>query len=95
MTLVEDCMAGLTLEVLGEQTSRLFGEVRRLDGKLDGVQADLTALRDDVAEVTDELPVTSGIVLRLKAREVATVGLKALYDRLARRVATLEDREPR
>jgi predicted nuclease with TOPRIM domain len=94
-------MAEVTLEFLGEQMSRLFGEVRRLDGKLDRLQADVgrlqadvTVLRDDVAEVRDELLVTSGIVLRLEAREVETAGLKALYDRLARRVAKLEGGEP-
>jgi hypothetical protein len=37
--------------------------------------------------------VTGGIVLRLEAREVETAGLKALYDRLAGRVAKLEGRE--
>ena len=57
--------------------------MRRIEARLDGVAGELGAVKD-------ELMVVSGIVLRLKGREVEAVGLKALYHRLERRIAALE-----
>ena len=52
---VEVRIAEVTLEFLGEQMGRLFGEVRRPDGKLAPLPADVTTLRDHLAEARDEL----------------------------------------
>jgi chromosome segregation ATPase len=75
-------MAEVTLEFLGEQMQRLFGELRRMDGKLDGIKDDITVLK--------------GAFMRLDAeregRELSAAGLLAGQRRLADRLAAVEDR---
>lgn len=78
-----------------EPENHILALLRRMDAKLDTVVTRLDRVEASLAEVKDELLVTNGIVLRLEAREVEAVGLKALYDRLARRVAKLEEAAPR
>lgn len=78
-----------------EPENHTLALLRRMDAKLDTVVARLDRVEASLAEVKDELLVTNGIVLRLEAREIETVGLKALYDRLARRVTKLEEAAPR
>lgn len=78
-----------------EPENHTLALLRRMDTKLDTVVARLDRVEASLAEVKDELLVTNGIVLRLEAREVEAVGLKALYDRLARRIAKLEEVAPR
>lgn len=83
---------------MSEPENHTLALLRRIDAKLDARFDSLAARLDRVeaslAEVKDELLVTNGIVLRLEAREVEAVGLKALYDRLARRVTKLEEAAP-
>jgi hypothetical protein len=75
-------MAEVTLELLGEQMQRLFGELRRMDGKLDGIKDGITVL--------------TGAFMRLDAeregRELSAAGLLAGQRRLADRLAAVEDR---
>lgn len=78
-----------------EPENHTLALLRRMDTKLDTVVARLDRVEASLAEVKDELLVTNGIVLRLEAREVEAVGLKALYDCLARRIAKLEEVAPR
>ena len=69
--------------MIGRIVAETRGAIRRVEAKLDGVAAEL-------GHVNNKLMVVSGIVLRLEGREVETVGLKALYHRLARWLAALE-----
>jgi hypothetical protein len=75
-------MAEVTLELLGEQMQRLFGELRRMDGKLDGIKDGITVL--------------TGAFMRLDAeregRELSAAGLLAGQRRLADRLAAVEAR---
>ena len=80
---------------MSELENHTLAFLHRMDAKLDALAARLDRIEAGLAEVKDELLVTNGIVLRLEAREVETVGLKALYDRLTRRVAKLEEAAPR
>lgn len=80
---------------MSESENHMLVLLRRMDAKLDALAARLDRVEAGLAEVKDELLVTNGIVLRLEAREVEAVGLKALYDRLARRMAKLEEVAPR
>jgi hypothetical protein len=45
-------MAEVTLEFLGEEMERLFGELRRMDGKLDGIRNGIAALAGASAATT-------------------------------------------
>ena len=76
-------MAEVSLETLGVLVQRL------LDGRETQGQR-LSRIEAGLGEVRDELLVTTAIMIRLEAREVETVGLRALYDRLKRRVEGLE-----
>ena len=80
---------------MSELENHMLAILHRMDAKLDTLAARLDRIEAGLAEVKNELLVTNGIVLRLEAREVETVGLKALYDRLARRVTKLEEAAPR
>jgi chromosome segregation ATPase len=75
-------MAEVTLEFLGEQMQRLFGELRRMDGKLD--------------QIKDEITVLTGAFMRQDAeregRELSAAGLLAGQRRLADRLAAVEAR---
>jgi hypothetical protein len=84
-----------------EPENHTLAWMRRIDGKLDALVSDVSTIKSDLAQVRDEVMVTSAICLRLEAREVEAKGLLALYqrlkaghERLERRVAALESREP-
>jgi hypothetical protein len=84
-----------------EPENHTLAWMRRIDGKLDALASDVSAIKSDLAQVRDEVMVSSAICLRLEAREVEAKGLLALYqrlkaghERLERRVAALESREP-
>ena len=71
------------LAMIGRMVLEPREVVRRIQARLDGMAGEL-------GQVKDELMVVSGIVQRLEGREVEAVGLKALYNRLERRIAALE-----
>ena len=84
-----------------EPENHTLAWMRRIDAKLDALTADVSIIKSDLAQVRDEVMVTSAICLRLEAREVEARGLLALYQRLKagqerpeRRVTALESREP-
>jgi hypothetical protein len=88
-----------------EPESHTLAWMRKIDAKLDELAADVSAFRSEnqaaLAQLRDEVMVTSAICLRLEAREVEAKGLLALYqrlkagqERLESRVAALEGREP-
>ena len=84
-----------------EPENHTLAWMRKIDAKLDVLAADLATIKADLAQVRDEVMVTSAICLRLEAREVEAKGLLALYqrlkagqERLEGRVAALEGREP-
>ena len=69
--------------------------------RLGALGSDVAEIKADLAQVRDEVMVTSAICLRLEAREVEAKGLLALYqrlkagqERLESRAAALEGREP-
>jgi chromosome segregation ATPase len=86
-------MAEVTLEFLGEQMQRLFGELRRMDGKLD---QKLRGIDGKLDQIREEITVLTGAFMRLDAeregRELSAAGLLAGQRRLADRLAAVEDR---
>ena len=79
-------MAEVTLEFLGEQLNRLFGEMRAIRDELratrDGLREELHATRDELRGelrlVRDEMTVLTGAFMRQDAEQAAREG-----DRLA------------
>jgi len=84
-----------------EPESHTLAWMRKIDSKLAELGPDISTIKSDLAQVRDEVMVTSAICLRLEAREVESKGLLALYqrlkagqERLETRVAALENRGP-
>ena len=88
-----------------EPENHTLAWMRRIDARLAELAADVSAFRSEtqaaLAQLRDEVMVTSAICLRLEAREVEAKGLLALYqqlkagqERLEGGVAALEGREP-
>ena len=79
-----------------EFANHTLAYLRRLDEKLDRVEASLGARLDRVegrlGRIEDELLVLNGIVLRLEGREVETTGVKRMLDRHERALALLDQR---
>ena len=65
-----------------EPENHTLAWMRKIDAKLDVLAGDLATIKADLAQVRDEVMVTSAICLRLEAREVEAKGLLALYQRL-------------
>jgi hypothetical protein len=86
---------------MSEPADHTLAYLRRIDEKLDRQHAETGARLNQVEarldQISDELLVLNGIVLRLEGREIETTGLKAILDRherwlgdLGRRIGDLE-----
>jgi hypothetical protein len=71
-------LAEVTLEFLGAQMERMFGELREM--------------RAELRQVKDDLDVLTGIVLRLEGRDVETRGLFTKQRQIDRRLDEIEAR---
>jgi hypothetical protein len=61
-----------------EPENHTLAWMRKIDAKLDVLAGDLATIKADLAQVRDEVMVTSAICLRLEAREVEAKGLLVL-----------------
>jgi hypothetical protein len=89
------------VRAMSEPERQTLGWMRKIDARLDVLGSDVADIKADLAQVRDEVMVTSAICLRLEAREVEAKGLLARYqrlkagqERLESHVAALEGREP-
>ncbi|HEX6010761.1 MAG TPA: hypothetical protein VFY87_02935 [Geminicoccaceae bacterium] len=96
-------MAEVTLEFLGEQLSRPFGEMREFREELRAIRDELHATRDELrAELRllrDEITVLTGAFMRQDAEQaaregdrLAAAGLLAKQRRIDERLGVIEAR---